>query len=79
MEPAQGTPATQLIGGDELRALMRERKVIIAPLLDERAPLDHIGLDLRLDCFFREFVRTQNPYVSPADNTHSTTLREVAS
>ena len=48
----------------------------LSPLLDEEQ-IDNIGIDLRLDCFFREFVRTERPYLTPAEETHGAILREI--
>jgi dCTP deaminase len=67
----------QLVSERDLKELMGRRELVIAPLLDAAAQVDHVGIDLRLDCFFREFIRTQSPYVSPAEPAHGTILREV--
>jgi hypothetical protein len=51
MGPVEEAPISQLVSRAELRRLIRDRKVIIVPLLDERAQIDHMALDLRLDFF----------------------------
>ena len=66
---------TQVLGSDELRRLMANRELLIEPLLDSRQ-VDPIGVDLRLDCFFREFVRTERHSISLSDRT-PTLLREL--
>lgn len=74
--PISGSGATQLVGKRELRRLLQERKLLIEPLLAP-SQVDNTGIDLRLDCFFREFVRTEHAYVSPAENSNETVLREI--
>jgi dCTP deaminase len=67
-----------LLGKTELKKLLLERSLIVEPLLDPEKQIDETGVDLRLDCFFREFVRTQNPYVTPAESAEgATVLREI--
>jgi hypothetical protein len=67
--PVSGSGATRLVGRESLRRLLQERKLLIESLLAP-SQVDNIGIDLRLDCFFREFVRTdevaQGPRWNPA-------------
>jgi dCTP deaminase len=67
---------SNLLGSVELKRLIQQRRVLIEPLLDEEQ-IDNIGIDLRLDCFFREFVRTERPYLTPAEEAPGTILREI--
>lgn len=67
----------QLLGKADIASLIAERHLLVEPLLDIDSQLDQIGLDLRLDCFFREFVRTDRGSISPGDEAHGTTLREI--
>jgi dCTP deaminase len=72
--------AAHLVGTTELKRLLKERQLLIEPLLDPDSQIDHTGIDLRLDCFFREFVRTQHPFITPArdsSETNETALREI--
>ena len=48
---------SNLIGSVELKRLIQQRRILVEPLLDEEQ-IDNIGIDLWLDCFFRELVRT---------------------
>jgi len=67
----------QLIGKGEFLRLLDNRELLIEPLLDRDAQVGTLGVDLRLDCFFREFGRTRQPIVTPALDSHATFLREV--
>jgi dCTP deaminase len=61
---------------DELRQLISARQLLIEPVLDPRQ-VEGVGVDLRLDCFFREFVRTSIPFVSPGSETNDSVVREI--
>jgi dCTP deaminase len=67
---------SDLLNRRELIDLIRQRKILVEPLLDQNQ-IDNIGVDLRLDCFFREFVRTEQPYLTPAEETPGSILREI--
>lgn len=56
--------------------MVRGRKIRIEPILDQQQ-FDHTGVDLRLDCFFREFIRTERAHVTPAEDADNTVLREL--
>ena len=68
---------TQLLGKADIACLIADRHLLVEPMLDIDSQLDQMGLDLRLDCFFREFVRTDRGSISPGDEAHGTTLREI--
>lgn len=72
---SRGAPS-DLLDRREFLELQRRRELLVEPLLGERQ-IGNIGVDLRLDCFFREFIRTEAPSLSPADETPSTILREI--
>ncbi|SRR5216683_120896 len=74
---ASGTGDAQLVGKERFLDLLRTRQLIIEPMLDPQSQIRHVGVDLRLDCFFREFVRTEHPYVTPAKDSDDTVLREI--
>jgi len=57
-------PGVSILSRGELNALRKERRILIDPLLSEKQ-MDSIGVDLRLDSHFGEFVRTTEPYLSP--------------
>src|ERR1700722_2824875 len=67
-------PSTELLDKVEILKLLKRRRIILEPLLDESSQVDNIGVDLRLDSFFREFVRTERPYTTPAESASGTTL-----
>jgi deoxycytidine triphosphate deaminase len=67
----------ELIGKTDVISLIEQRRLIVEPILDLESQLDQLRLDLRLDCFFREFVRTDRGFISPSDETHGTILREI--
>jgi dCTP deaminase len=69
--------SAELIGKLEVIALINQRRLLVEPILDQNAQLDQLGVDLRLDCFFREFVRSDRGSISPGDEAHGTTLREI--
>ena len=66
-----------LLSKDDLTALLRDRSLIVSPLLDANAQIGNTGIDLRLDCFLREFIRTQQPFLSPAHPAHGSVIREI--
>lgn len=68
---------TELLGKADIASLIADRRLLVEPILDIDSQMDEIGLDLRLDCFFREFVRTDRGSISPGDEAHGTTLREM--
>lgn len=68
---------TQLVPKKELELLLDSRELLIEPLLDREHQIDQLGIDLRLDAFYREFVRTTQPYVSPGEEPAYTVLREI--
>jgi len=49
----------------DIENLRKERLLLIEPLLSP-AQIDPMGVDLRLDNYFGEFVRTSEPFLSPA-------------
>jgi len=69
--------AAGLIGKSDVISLIEQRRLLVEPILDLESQLDELGLDLRLDCFFREFVRTDRGFISPGDEAHGTNLREI--
>lgn len=73
---AHGYLPTRLLGRKQVLRMVGERKIRIEPILDQQQ-FDHTGVDLRLDCFFREFVRTERAYVTPAEDADNTVLREI--
>src|ERR1051325_1397392 len=78
MVPSAMVDRTQLLTKGELLRELRARSLVVEPLLDADSQIDATGIDLRLDCFFREFVRTQAPYISPAASPDGgTVLREI--
>lgn len=68
---------TQLISKQELERLLDSRELLIEPLLDSEHQIGQLGIDLRLDAFYREFVRTILPYVTPGEEPAYTMLREI--
>ncbi|MCK4809708.1 MAG: dCTP deaminase [Candidatus Omnitrophica bacterium] len=55
------------LNNDETKKFIKERKIIVEPILNKKKQFDNpIGIDLRLDNYFAEFVRTSDPYLSPA-------------
>jgi dCTP deaminase len=71
-------PGDQLLGKSELLRLLKRRSIMVEPMLDATAQVDNIGIDLRLDCFFREFIRTERAHITPAESARGTTvLREI--
>lgn len=67
----------ELIGKSDVIALLDQRRLLVEPILDHDSQLGQLGVDLRLDCFFREFVRSDRGFISPGDEAHGTTLREI--
>jgi|SRR5665213_362497 len=68
----------QLITGDKLDVLLRRRELLIEPILDSSSQIDGTGIDIRLDTLFREFVRTQRPFLTPAESaSEGTVLRDL--
>jgi dCTP deaminase len=68
--------SSMLFDQNELRDIIRKRRLLIEPILDEKQ-IEGVGVDLRLDCFFREFVRTSIPFVSVGAPSQDTVLREI--
>lgn len=67
-----------LLGQAEIVKRLHSRSLIVEPLLDVDAQVNSTGIDLRLDFFFREFVRTQKAFITPAEDAEAeTVLREV--
>lgn len=54
-----------ILAGADIEILRKERSLLIEPLLSP-AQIDPMGVDLRLDNYFGEFVRTSEPFLSPA-------------
>jgi dCTP deaminase len=68
----------ELIAGDRLVQLIQRRELLVEPILDQASQLTATGIDIRLDTLFREFVRTQRPYLTPAQAaSEGTVLREL--
>lgn len=76
MAQSQVRTKSFLLDRKELLKLIGRRRLLIEPLLSEKQ-VENIGVDLRLDCFFREFIRTERPYLTPADDSSATVLREI--
>lgn len=58
---------TRLLNIDEIKKYIKKREIVIGPILNEKTQFDNpVGIDLRLDNYFAEFIRTSDPYLSPA-------------
>ena len=56
----------QLLLGSDIKELMGRRELLVEPILDADSQIDSTGVDIRLDNVFGEFVRIDEPYLSPA-------------
>jgi len=57
----------QLLLRNQIRRLMKKRQLLVEPILDQDHQLDATGVDIRLDNQFGEFIRIDEPYLSPAN------------
>lgn len=57
---------TGILNKNEISDQLRNRDIIIDPILDPELQLDNASVDLRLDHFFAEFQTTKKPCIDPA-------------
>ena len=55
---------SKFITGEELKEKLGSKEIIVEPLLQSKQ-IDATGVDLRLDNNFKEFIRTNEPFLSP--------------
>jgi len=54
---------------EEMEQYLKEKKLIVEPILEWEKQINPVGIDIRLDNYFGEFIKTTEPYVSPAKKT----------